>query len=77
MTKAPGLLLLTLLLLLAGRGGAETWYRSNAAGMALEPVESRLAALRLEFCLAVTEVSLEELPYYAQEYYESGYVPEL
>lgn len=38
------------------------WFRSNAGGMALEEVPSRLAALRNEYALVIDYIRPEELP---------------
>jgi hypothetical protein len=62
------------LFLIPGRiGAAEQWYRSNAAGMTLERVASRFAALRNKYCLSVGIVSSQELPEYLREYYNPAY----
>jgi len=53
------------------------WYRSNAAGMALEPIPSRLAALRNEYSLSVETVNHIELPESLVPYYDDSYKVEL
>lgn len=53
------------------------WYRSNAGGMALEEVMSRLAALRNEYALAVIFAHDDELPEFLFPYYESDYKLEI
>ena len=42
--------------------GSVRWYRSDAAGMALEYIPSRLVALRNEYCLSIERVHPSELP---------------
>jgi antitoxin component YwqK of YwqJK toxin-antitoxin module len=49
------------------------WFRSNAAGMMLEEVFSRLAALRNEYALLVDFFLPEELPEMLTPYYNSPY----
>jgi len=53
------------------------WYRSNASGLEIELIPSRLAALRNEYCLSVEVISRQRLPgiiprniapYYAEGY---------
>jgi hypothetical protein len=66
----------------AGTGLSETaepirWYRSNASGLAIEMIPSRLAALRYEYCVSVETISQRRLPGAIPRniisYYESGY----
>jgi len=50
------------------------WYRSNAGGMAIEEIPSRLGALRNKYALVIDYVTLEELDprllsFYKDEYY--------
>ena len=60
------------------RMGAETrWYRSNSAGMALELIPSRSAALRNEFCLSVQQALPMDLPGILIPYYEYQFSIEL
>ena len=42
--------------------GEILWYRSNASGLALELIPSRLAALRNEYCLSVERIRPVEIP---------------
>jgi len=53
------------------------WYRSNAAGMALEFTPSRLVALRNEYGLSVEIVSPSELPGILLPYHDAAYRVEL
>jgi hypothetical protein len=57
--------------------GAESWYRSNASGMALEAVPSRLAALRNEYSLSVSGVYADQIPDSLREFYNPAYSVEL
>jgi hypothetical protein len=59
----------------AGAAGAEDWYISNAAGMALEPVFSRLA-LREKYALSVETVQVSELPPRILGYYNTAFLIE-
>ncbi|MDR0623204.1 MAG: hypothetical protein LBG10_02110 [Treponema sp.] len=52
---------------------APRWFRSNAAGMALEEISSRFAALRYEYALVIDFFSPEELPELLIPYYEAPY----
>jgi len=71
----------------AGTGLSETatepikWYRSNASGLAIELIPSRLAALRNEYCLSVEVINPRRLPGVIPRnivsYYEAGYRVEL
>ncbi|MDR2952785.1 MAG: hypothetical protein LBU82_06050, partial [Treponema sp.] len=49
------------------------WFRSNAAGMPLEEIPSRLAALRNEYALVIDLTEPEELPEHLLPYYEDAY----
>ena len=49
------------------------WYRSNASGMALEPIPSRFAALRSEYCLSIGSASPEEIPPLILPFYDNLY----
>ena len=53
------------------------WYRSNASGMTLEPIPSRLAALRNEYCLSVEMVSPGGFPEILLPHYDNSFVIEL
>jgi YD repeat-containing protein len=58
-----------------GMAGAEDWYISNAAGMALEPAFSRLA-LREKYALSVETVQASELPPQIRRYYNAAFLIE-
>ncbi|MDR2185629.1 MAG: hypothetical protein LBO80_08220 [Treponema sp.] len=60
----------------AGLAGAQDWFVSNAAGMALEPAFSRLA-LRNRYALSVDRALPEELPGALLPYYRETYAAEL
>jgi hypothetical protein len=49
------------------------WFRSNAAGMPLEEISSRLAAMRNEYALVIDFTGSEEMPDYLVSYYNNGY----
>jgi hypothetical protein len=68
---------LVLIAAMAENASAQQWYRSNPAGMALEPVLSRLAALRNNYCLSIEFPPPGELPAYVQEYHRPSYRIEL
>jgi len=57
------------------------WYRSNASGLAIEMISSRLAALRYEYCLSVESIASRRLPGVIPRniipYYENWYRVEL
>ncbi|MCL2374324.1 MAG: hypothetical protein FWC65_03675, partial [Treponema sp.] len=53
------------------------WYRSNAAGMALERIPSRLVALRSQYSLSVETVPPAEIPEILLPYHDSAYHVEL
>ena len=53
------------------------WYRSNSAGMALELVTSRSAALRNEYCLSVQGALSFDLPPILISHYEHQFSIEL
>jgi hypothetical protein len=53
------------------------WFRSNSGGMALEEVQSRFAALRNQYALAINYVSMDELPEYLLSYYNEKYFVEV
>ncbi|MDR3167715.1 MAG: hypothetical protein LBT93_07210 [Treponema sp.] len=68
------------ILLLGVRGFAapeDLWFRSNAAGMALESSLSRFAALRNKYALSITAPEAAELPGYLQEFYDPSFRIEL
>jgi hypothetical protein len=67
--------LLLFLFIASGAVGAEDWYISNAAGMALEPAFSRLA-LREKYALSVETVQASELPPRIREYYNTAFLIE-
>ena len=66
---------------LDGTADAVKWYRSNASGMAIEMIPSRLAALRHEYCVSVESISQRRLPSAIPRniisYYQEGYRVEL
>jgi YD repeat-containing protein len=45
------------------------WFRSNAGGMTLEEIPSRLAALRNEYALVIDFIGPEELPGYLSPFF--------
>ncbi|MCL2243121.1 MAG: hypothetical protein FWC03_01475 [Treponema sp.] len=53
------------------------WFRSNAGGMALEEIPSRITALRNEYALVTDFVSREELPEYLAEFYVNNFFIEM
>ncbi|MDR3145282.1 MAG: hypothetical protein LBU21_03315, partial [Treponema sp.] len=55
---------------------AQAWYRSNAAGIALERVSSRFAALRQPYCLLIEEVDSPVLPPPLLSYYRETWIVE-
>ena len=70
--------LLLVLLMTAARDAAPVdWYRSNAAGMILEGIPSRIAALRNPYSLSVEFMAARDLPEPLQAYYRSSYRIEL
>jgi hypothetical protein len=56
---------------------APVWYRSNASGLAIEGLDSRLRALREDYSLSVAGALPEELPEILVPYYDSLYKIEL
>ncbi|MDR1375181.1 MAG: hypothetical protein LBJ24_09445 [Treponema sp.] len=60
----------------AGLAGAQDWFVSNAAGMALEPAFFRLA-LRNRYALSVDRAIPEELPGALLPYFRENYAAEL
>jgi len=80
--------LLALGIFLAAQESAETsagvtapvpirWYRSNASGLEIELIPSRLAAMRNEYCISVEVISQQRLPGIIPRnivsYYVAGY----
>ncbi|MDR1863936.1 MAG: hypothetical protein LBQ67_08450 [Treponema sp.] len=57
--------------------GAVVWYRSNAAGMTLERLTSRAAALRNEYCLSVRNAGWGEVHELLTPYYDPLFLIEL
>jgi hypothetical protein len=53
------------------------WFRSNAAGMALEEVPSRLAALRNKYALVIDFTGPQDLPEYLLQFYDTEYFIEI
>ncbi|GHV96468.1 hypothetical protein AGMMS50293_27880 [Spirochaetia bacterium] len=53
------------------------WFRSNAGGMTLEEIPSRLAALRYEYALVIDFINIAELPEYLLPYYGNRYFIEV
>jgi len=53
------------------------WFRSNAAGMAIEETGSRVTALRNEYALEVVFARQSEIPPYISRYYDENYLPEI
>ena len=52
------------------------WYVSNAAGMTLRYVPSRLEALRHDFAVSVDVISANEVPALLLPYFQSGFIVE-
>ena len=57
--------------------GTTRWYRSNASGMALELISSRLVAIRNKHSLSVETVSPARLPEILLPYFNDSYKVEL
>jgi len=53
------------------------WFRSNAGGMALEEIPSRVAALRNEYALAIDFTEREELPEYLIPHFNNSFFIEI
>jgi len=49
------------------------WFRSNAGGMALEEIPSRVAALRNEYALVIDFTESEELPEYLIPHFDNSF----
>jgi len=56
---------------------APRWYRSNAGGMALEEIPSRLGALRGEYALVIDYVPPDELEPRLSPFYKDEYIIEI
>jgi len=56
--------------------GAQDWYRSNQAGMALERVSSRMVALRYEWALFIEKAGRAALPVLLRPYDNPSYTLE-
>jgi hypothetical protein len=56
--------------------GAQNWYRSNQAGMALEGIASRMVALHYEWALYVERAGYNSLPPLLRSYYNASYAME-
>ena len=58
-------------------GNTQTrWYVSNAAGMTLRHVSSRLEALRHDFALSVDIISANDIPAMLLPYFQNGFIVE-
>ena len=57
--------------------GPPRWFRSNAGGMTLEEIPSRLAALRNEYALVIDYVNPAELEPFLSPFYFSDYSVEI
>ena len=53
------------------------WFRSNAGGMALEEIQSRLVALSNEYALAIDSARRDEMPERLLPYYDENYFIEI
>jgi len=53
------------------------WFRSNAGGMPLQEVQSRLVALRSEYALAIESAFHDELPDFLLPFYDEEYIIEV
>jgi hypothetical protein len=60
-----------------GGRARETWYISNAGGMALRPAPSRLAALRNQYSLMIGRAAPQDLPDSLRTYYQSPWAIEV
>ena len=52
------------------------WYRSDASGMPLEHIPSRLAALRNEFSLSIERVNPALIPQLLEPYFDESFIVE-
>jgi hypothetical protein len=57
--------------------GPPRWFRSNAGGMALEEIPSRLAALRNEYVLVIDYINPNELPVFLTPFYQDSFTVEI
>ena len=57
--------------------GPPRWFRSNAGGMTLEEIPSRLAALRNKYALVIDYVPPEEVEPRLAQYYQDEYIVEV
>jgi len=57
--------------------GGDEWYISNVAGMTLEYLPSRAAALRNKYALQVQIIPIHEIPPLLREYWKEEYTGEL
>ena len=55
--------------------GKTQWYKSNASGITLELIPSRLAALRNEYCVSVETAGRGDLPELLLPYYDDSFRP--
>ena len=55
----------------------ERWFRSNAGGMAIEEIPSRLTALRNEYALVIDIAEKEEMPEYLLPFYDENFFIEI
>jgi len=53
------------------------WFRSNAGGMAIQEMNSRYAALRNEYALAIDIAHQDEIPEYILPFYNDNFTPEI
>jgi hypothetical protein len=53
------------------------WFRSNAGGLAIEEMRSRIAALRGEYALVIDFTESYDLPEYLLDYYDEQYFIEI
>jgi len=49
------------------------WFRSNAGGMPIEEMESRIAALRGEYALVIDFTNSDELPEYLLDFFDESF----
>jgi hypothetical protein len=57
--------------------GPPRWFRSNAGGMTLEEIPSRLAALRNKYALVIDYVAPDEVEPRLLPFYQDGYTVEI
>jgi hypothetical protein len=57
--------------------GPPRWFRSNAGGMTLEEVPSRLAALRNKYALVIDYIAPDEIEPRLLPFYQDGYTVEI